>query len=138
MTTTSPPPEAPETSFAETALKLGGKSEEEARRMGAIDRADDQVERLFKAQYQTTNSPIHRAVWDQTLPVELFEAAYESTPPDVQTVMSHSLDAVRSHREQGTLLNAEGKITDAVLTDLAKIGYWGLLVAQTTSAPRPA
>ena len=60
------PAEAPaEASFAETALKLGGKSEEEARRMGAIDRADDQVEQLFQPQYQTTNSPIHRAVWER-------------------------------------------------------------------------
>src|SRR5216110_3492622 len=95
-TPTSPPPETPhETSFAETALTLGGKSEEEARRTGAIDRADDQVEQLFKAQYQTVNSPIHRAVWERTLPVELFEAADASTPPDVQQVMSHSLDVVR-------------------------------------------
>src|SRR5436190_302593 len=129
MTTTSPPPETVrETSFAETALKLGGKSDEEARRTGAIDRADDQVEQLFKAQYQTVNSPIHRAVWERTLPVELFEAAHESTPPDVQQVMSHSLDVVRRHRAAGTIYNAENKIADAVLNDLAKVGYWGLLV----------
>ena len=30
-------------SFAETALELGGKSAEEAKRTGAIDHADDQV-----------------------------------------------------------------------------------------------
>ena len=136
MTTTSPPP--PETSFAETALKLGGKSEEEARRTGAIDRADDQVEQLFKPQYQTVNSPIHRAVWERTLPVELFEAALESTPPDVQQVMSHSLDVVRRHRTAGTIHNAEGKIADVVLNDLAAVGYWGLLVDRQyggTAAP---
>src|SRR6476469_58786 len=127
--TTSPPPESSrETSFAETALKLGGKSEEEARRTGAIDRADDQVEQLFKPQYQTVHSPIHRAVWERTLPVELFEAAHESTPPDVQQVMSHSLDAVRKHKAAKTLHNSEGKIADPVLNDLAKAGYWGLLV----------
>ena len=55
-------------SFAETALKLGGKSEEEARRTGAIDKADDQVEGLFAARFQTVNSPIHRAVWERRLP----------------------------------------------------------------------
>jgi alkylation response protein AidB-like acyl-CoA dehydrogenase len=134
MTTTTPPasqppPDGPpEASFAETALKLGGKSEEEARRMGAVDRADDQVEQLFKAQYQTINSPIHRAIWERTLPVELFESASESTPPDVQQVMSHSLDVVRRHRKAGTLLNAEDKVAEPVLNDLAKVGYWGLLV----------
>src|SRR6476660_9196181 len=106
MTTTSPPPDTSrETSFAETALKLGGKSEEEARRTGAIDRADDQVEQLFKAQYQTVNSQIHRAVWERTLSVELFEAAHDSRPPDVRQVVGHSLDVVRKHRTGGTLLN---------------------------------
>lgn len=124
----SPLESVPETSFAETALKLGGKSEEEARRTGAIDRADDQVEQLFKAQYQTVNSPIHRAVWERTLPVELFEASHESTPPDVQQVMSRSLDVVRRHRTAGTLLNADGKVAEPVLADLATAGYWGLLV----------
>src|SRR5438477_32911 len=131
--TTSPTKPSPlesvqETSFAETALKLGGKSEEEARRTGAIDRADDQVEQLFKAQYQTVNSPIHRAVWERKLPVELFEASHESTPPDVQQVMSHSLDVVRRYRAAGTLLNADGKVAEPVLIDLATAGYWGLLV----------
>ena len=72
MSTTAPQSEKPETSFAETALKLGGKSDDEARRTGAIDRADDQVEQLFRPEYQTTHSPAHRAVWDRGLPVEMF------------------------------------------------------------------
>src|SRR5205809_7609571 len=92
----SPPPETPrETSFAETALKLGGKSDEEARRTGAIDRADDQVETLFAARFQTVNSPVHRAVWDRGLPVDLFLS--EPPPPaapEVQRVMQTSLEVV--------------------------------------------
>ena len=48
-------------SFAEAALRLGGKSEDEARRLGAVDRADEQVESLFAPQYQTVNSPVHKA-----------------------------------------------------------------------------
>src|SRR6185369_13352903 len=122
------PDPTPETSFAETALKLGGKSEEEARRTGAIDRADDQVEQLFRPQYQTVNSPIHRAVWERTLQVELFEAAHESTPPDVQQVMSHSLDVARKHKTAGTMYNADGKVAEAVLSELSEVGYFGLLV----------
>ena len=51
---------------------MGGKSEEEARTTGTLDRADDQVDALFAARYQTANSPVHRAVWDRKLPVELF------------------------------------------------------------------
>ena len=68
------PPEREQQSFAETALRLGGKSEEEARRTGAVDKADEQVESLFKPQYQTVNSPIHRAVWDGKAPLELFSS----------------------------------------------------------------
>ncbi len=96
-------------SFAETALKLGGKSDDEARRTGAIDKADDQVEALFAPQYQTTNSPVHRAVWDRGLPVELVQASPPVTPPEVQQVMDRSIEVVRRHRQAGTLMDAAGQ-----------------------------
>ena len=115
-------------SFAETALKLGGKSEEEARRTGAIDKADDQVEALFAPQYQTTASPAHRAVWDNTVPVELFASAAVTTPPHVAKVMDDSLAVARRYRATGTLYNAEGKLSDHLLAELGTVGYWGLLV----------
>ena len=70
--------------FVETALKLGGKSEEEARTTGTIDRADDQVEALFAARYQTVNSPIHRAVWDHHVPVDLFSPQPPQPSPAVR------------------------------------------------------
>jgi alkylation response protein AidB-like acyl-CoA dehydrogenase len=124
------PEEAPEVSFAETALKLGGKSAEEARRTGAIDLADDQVEQLFKAEYQTVNSPVHRAVWDAETPVELFETTAEETPDDVAKVMQDSLDVVAVHRRNKTVLDEQGKVSEQVLNDLAKVGYWGLLVGR--------
>jgi alkylation response protein AidB-like acyl-CoA dehydrogenase len=117
-----------EASFAETAMKLGGKSDEEARRMGAVDKADDQVEALFAARFQTVNSPIHRAVWERALPIELFSSSPVATPPDVQRVMDNSLAAVRRHRESATLLDEHKKISDPVMTELAEAGYWGLLV----------
>jgi alkylation response protein AidB-like acyl-CoA dehydrogenase len=116
------------TSFAETALKLGGKSDDEARRTGAIDAADDQVEKLFARQYQTVNSPAHRAVWDAGVPAELFTSAPVTTPADVQATMDASIEVVRRHRAAGTLHNAEGKIADALLAELGTAGYWGLLV----------
>ncbi|MDP6720451.1 MAG: acyl-CoA dehydrogenase family protein, partial [Pirellulaceae bacterium] len=117
-----------EASFAETALKLGGKSDEEARRTGAIDKADDQVEELFKPQYQTVSSPAHRAVWDRGIPVDLFESKPMETPADIQKVMDDSIDVVQRHRLAGTVLNDEGKIGDNVLGELGSVGYWGLLV----------
>ena len=133
MSTTAPqPPASPkaEASFAETAMRLGGKSEEEARRTGALDKADDQVEQLFATKYQTASSPVHRAVWEKSVPVELFQAAPLATPRDVQKVMDDSVAVVARHRRGRTLLNHEGKIDERVLADLAAAGYWGLLVGQ--------
>ena len=75
--------ESREESFAEVALRLGGASDDEARRTGAVDAADDQVEDLFAPQYQTANSPAHRAVWDRHVPTELFQ--YQ---PDIQQHLS--------------------------------------------------
>ena len=117
-----------EPSFAETALKLGGKSEDEARRTGAIDLADDQVEALFKPQYQTVHSPCHRAIWERGVPIDVFTANAEATPSDVQGIMDRSVELVRKHRRAGTILDDQGKIRDEVLMDLADAGYWGLLV----------
>lgn len=113
-------------SFAETALTMGGKSADEARRTGAIDKADDQVEDLFK--YKTTASPVHRAIWEKAVPVELFSSKPVATPPDVQKVMNASMDVVRRHHAAGTMYNAEKKIDERVLNDLGGAGYWGLLV----------
>ncbi len=117
-----------EPSFAETALKLGGKSDDEARRTGAVDAADDQVEAMFSPQYQTQNSPAHRAVWDRVLPVELFDFQSGPTDPDTQAVMDKSIDVVVKHRDGGTLLGENHKITEEVFEELGSAGYWGLLV----------
>jgi alkylation response protein AidB-like acyl-CoA dehydrogenase len=116
-------------SFAETAMRLGGKTEEEARRMGAVDRADEQVEALFAARYQTSNSPVHRAVWDKRVPLDLFQPAAlpESAPCDA--AMEKSLDVVRRRREAGTLCDENGKLAPALLEELAAAGYWGMLIA---------
>lgn len=122
------PDSSSEASFAETALRLGGKSDDEARRTGAIDKADDNVESLYGPQYQTINSPAHRAVWDRRLPVEEFVAKTEATPKDVQQVMDRSIEVVRQRRSAGTLLNEEQRIDESVLSELGEAGYWGLLV----------
>lgn len=93
-----------------------------------MDAADDQVEHLFAPQYQTVNSPAHRAVWDRGAPAELFASEPPELPPDVQAAMDKSQQVVRRHRAAGTLHNAERKISDTVLAELGDAGYWGLLV----------
>ncbi|MBI5171380.1 MAG: acyl-CoA dehydrogenase family protein, partial [Candidatus Melainabacteria bacterium] len=117
-------------SFAETAMQLAGKSEEEAKRTGAVDRADDQVEALFAEQYKTSNSPVHKAVWDAKIPLELF------CPPKMPDgalslpSMQKSLDVLRKHKKAGTMMDANGKIAAGVFTDLAQAGYWGMLIEE--------
>src|SRR5215471_20881884 len=90
-------------SFAETAMRLGGKSEEEARRMGAVDKADEQVESLFEQRYRTSNSPVHRAVWDGKAPLELFAPPPLPATEPCDAAMEKSLEVTRRHRQAGTL-----------------------------------
>ncbi|MDG2409915.1 MAG: acyl-CoA dehydrogenase, partial [Pirellulales bacterium] len=115
-------------SFAETALELGGKSAEESRRTGVIDQADDQVEALFAPQYQTVNSPAHRAVWEKQPPCDLFMSHPVTIPDGVKTVMDNSIQVVSKYRTEGSLYDQKGKISETVFKSLAEVGYWGLLV----------
>jgi alkylation response protein AidB-like acyl-CoA dehydrogenase len=114
--------------FAETAMRLGGKSDEEARRMGALDRADDQVEHMFAPQYQTVNSPVHKAVWEKRVPVELFMPPPLPASAPCDGAMERSVEIVRRHREAGTVFDEHNKVSDTVLGDLAQAGYWGMLI----------
>ena len=114
--------------FVEAVMKMGGKTEEEARKTGTLDRADEQVDALFAARYQTANSPAHRAVWDRTLPVELFLPQPPTVSAACQRTMQQSLEAVSRHRAGGTLYGPDSKISQAVLDDLSAAGYWGLLI----------
>ena len=114
--------------LVETALKLSGKSDEEATKTGKLDRADEQVEALFAPRYQTSQSPIHRAVWSHDVPVDLFCPEPVSVPEGTRRVMEASLDVVRRHRAAGTVLDKNKKVSGALLRDLAGAGYWGLLV----------
>ena len=113
-------------SFAETAMRMGGKSEEESRRMGAVDKADEQVDRLFR--HQTAASPIHKAIWDGAVPLDLFLTPPLPAAAPCDAVMEKSLALVRRRREQGTLLNSDKKLSSETIDELAEAGYWGLLI----------
>lgn len=128
-------------SFAESALRLGGKSEDEARRTGAVDRADEQVETLFAPQYQTINSPVHKAVWDRAVPLELFKApvsgerqadsarsTLSAASRPYETAMQRSLEVVRRRREARLLYDEKGKVSVETFGELAEAGYWGMLI----------
>lgn len=115
-------------SFAEAALRLGGKTDEEVRRTGAVDRADDQVESLFAPRYQTVNSPVHKAVWENKVPLELFTPAPLPASSPCDAAMDRCLDIVRRRREAGTLYADNGKVSRELLDELATAGYWGMLI----------
>jgi alkylation response protein AidB-like acyl-CoA dehydrogenase len=117
-----------EPSFAETALRLGGKSEEEAKRLGAVDKADEQVETLFAARYQTASSPIHKAIWDGKVPLELFAPSPLPDTAPCDAAMEQSLAVIRRRREQGTLLNQDHKLSAETIGELAQANYWGMLI----------
>jgi alkylation response protein AidB-like acyl-CoA dehydrogenase len=117
-----------EQSFAETALRLSGKTEEEARRTGALDKADEQVESMFKAKYQTANSPIHKAVWEGKVPLELFNPPPLPASHPCDKAMNATYEVVRRRREAGQLYNEKGKVSDETLKELGTAGYWGMLI----------
>lgn len=112
----------PVTSFASEALRMGGKSDDEVARMGAVDAADDRVETLFALRYQTVNSPVHRAVWEKAFPVDLFdfEPPVVDPSPAAEPVMRASLDVVRRHVQAGTLLDDNRKVSGQVMHELAR------------------
>src|SRR5262245_11796550 len=128
MKTGTEPRAADAPNFIESALRLGGKSDEEARSTASIDRADEQVEALFAPGRQTTDSPIHRAIWAREAPVDLFLPGCSEAPARCDGVMRESLDLVRRHKAAGTLFEPDSRIAGTVLDDLAAAGYWGLLI----------
>lgn len=130
MTTTQDEKEKPQDdlSFAETAMRMSGKSEEEATRTGAVDKADDQVESMFAEQYKTVNSPIHRAVWDNDIPLNLFAAPLPSKDASCLPAMERSLTVIRNYCASKSLRNEKGKVSDGMFRDLGTAGYWGMLI----------
>ncbi len=123
------PTKQQEHSFAEEALRLGGKSEDEIRRTGAVDMADEQVESLFAPQYQTAHSPVHRAVWEGKTPLDLFLAPPLSASAPCDEAMEKSVALVRRRKEEGTLYDEQGKVSEDTIKELGQAGYWGMLIS---------
>lgn len=117
-----------EVTFAETALRLGGKTEEEARKTGAVDRADEQVESMFSEQYKTVNSPIHKAVWENQVNLDLFVSKPFEKNESCARAMDKCLDILRRHRDAGSIWDANGKVSRGAIEDLSGAGYWGMLI----------
>ena len=110
-------------SFAETAMELAGKSEEEVKTIGQIDAADDDVEKLFAERYKTANSPIHKAVWG-----ELDINQFKPSTTGRNDILEASYDILKRHEKAGTALDENGKHSSEMIKELADAGYFGTLV----------
>lgn len=117
-----------EVSFAESTLRMGGKTEEEARRTGAVDKADDQVEALFAPRYKTANSPVHKAVWDGVVDLGKFAAPLAPAEAPWSATMEQCLKVIRRYRDEDNVFDEKGKVSEDVLRDLSQAGYWGMLI----------
>ena len=113
-------------SFAEVAMEMSGKSDEESQSIGKIDTADDEVELLFQNKHKTKSSPAYKAVWDRKFPTAEFFDNFSNDNTHRSTLLN-CLDTVKHHREHGTLYE-NGKLSKALLSDLSQCGYFGLLV----------
>ncbi len=129
MASVTPPADREAASFAEEALRLGGKSEEEIRRMGAMDKADEQVEAMFARNHQTTASPVHRAVWEKEVPLDLFAPPPPAVSHPSDVVMQRSLEVTRRRVESNTLRDERSKVSEDSMRELGQAGYWGLLIS---------
>ena len=112
-------------SFAETAMELGGKSQEESVSIGKMDTADDQVEGLFEDKHQTKNSPVYKAVWDREFPSKQF-FEFDFHRPNSQKLIN-CLSIIEECKNEGTLYDGV-KLSEHLLNALSKAGYFGLLV----------
>ena len=112
-----------------------GASQAEAEALGEVAGADDAANALFAPEYQTESSPVHRTVWDDHCPVELFDAPTPSAAQGrAKAAMDAAFEIVRRHQRAGTYVNGDGpyagKLSDALIADLGQVGYYGALIPE--------
>jgi alkylation response protein AidB-like acyl-CoA dehydrogenase len=117
--------------LTEDVLRQGGKSEDEVRRTGAIDRAEDEFERMLDPKARTANSPVHKAVWDRKVPMSQFKGKRKENAlrSKYRVTMDNCKEIVVRHVNAGTVYDSNNKVSDQVLLELAEAGYFGLLVS---------
>lgn len=72
--------------------------------------------------------PIHRAVWENAVPLELFTVEPAAMPAEVRARLDRALAVVHRRRHAGTLHDAHGIVSDETIAELGAAGYWGLRV----------
>lgn len=75
------------------------------------------------------SSPVHRAVWDRTVPVELFDSDEPRPSPAIRESAAAAVSAVTRRVTDGTVYGADGLINTELIAELADAGFWGLRAA---------
>jgi alkylation response protein AidB-like acyl-CoA dehydrogenase len=119
--------------LAEQVLRQGGKSADEVKRTGELDRGDEAFEATFDEKFRTTGSPVHKAVWGSKTPLAMFApqstlAAQNDREKAYLAQMDKCIAFVASHVQAGTVYGADNKVSQEVLDGLSALGYWGALI----------
>ncbi|RME61913.1 MAG: acyl-CoA dehydrogenase family protein [Candidatus Dadabacteria bacterium] len=119
-------PKGQDGGLIEAAAEAFGVNKEEARALGEVDRADLGTELAFSKKGRTDKSPASVAVWSEAHPA-LFDTEKEVSLTDEMQAALKQVDELIQNQE---LLNEDGKVSQKTLRELAKTGYWGLLIPQ--------
>jgi alkylation response protein AidB-like acyl-CoA dehydrogenase len=115
--------------LTEDILRQGGATEDEVKRTGTIDRADDDVEAALPPAYRTENSPVHKAFWQKESATR-----FGTLPPSAEkphgdaalATLNKAIAIATKHHEAGTIYGEDNRVPENVLADLGPTGYWGL------------
>src|SRR5262249_27144044 len=75
-----------------------------------------------------SNSPVHRAVWEKNVPLDLFSPPALTDPAPCDAAMNQCVNIVRRRLEEGSLYDARGKASAETFNEMAGAGYWGMLI----------
>lgn len=112
---------------AEQVMLDAGKSVEEVKSTGAVDRADAATDSLYDDRKGNSGSPSHRAIW-KGIGLHHFLPDNDVVDPRVEEVIANTLASLRANKAAGTAYDERGKISQKSYQDLAAAGYFGLQV----------
>ncbi len=116
-----------DSNLAEDVLRDAGKSEDEVKRTGAIDRADSATDELYGERGRTTGSPVHRVIWHKA-GVRHFLPGQTPVNADIEETVARTIAVLKANRADGSGYDENGKVSKKTIADLGAAGYWGMLV----------
>lgn len=116
-----------DSNLAEDVLRDAGKSEDEVKRTGAIDRADSATDELYGERGRTTGSPVHRVIWRKA-GLRHFLPNDSQVDPEVEATVAATVAALKANKADGTGYDENNKVSKKTIADLGAAGYWGMLV----------